>query len=97
MDEEQKISSELERRVKEAERKEREVQLMREQSVELRDLQYKLKTAQVTMERGLQLQEKRLIEDRDRAYNAAFDNYLDEERAEVKSWPWPCPLSQRVG
>ena len=60
-------------------------QKLRERSAELRQLQQQIETAAVVMGRELQLQERQMLAERERAYNDAFDAMLAEDRAKVRA------------
>jgi len=78
--EEVAIATELERRRTEKERHNKLVQKVREESAELRDLQEKLRAAEMNLERKLQLEEKKMIKNREQTYEAAFDELMERER-----------------
>eukprot|EP00959_Pyramimonas_sp_CCMP1952_P040832 853948-Pyramimonas_sp.AAC.1 len=78
--EEAMISAALEKTHKEDERRQREVQRIRNQSEELRWLQEKIRTAEVQMMRQLQLDEKVLIDQRKKQENDAYDTMLEANR-----------------
>ena len=66
-------------------------QKLRERSAELRQLQQQIETAAVVMGRELQLQERQMLAEHERAYNDAFDAMLADERAKVNLLgAWGC-------
>lgn len=82
-EEEGRIAAVLEQRQHDAERSEKELQRLRNESSELRELQEQIKTAKVAMARQMQLQEQRMKQAREREYNVAFDQYMDHERQQA--------------
>eukprot|EP00239_Pterosperma_sp_CCMP1384_P002910 CAMPEP_0197847500 /NCGR_PEP_ID=MMETSP1438-20131217/6345_1 /TAXON_ID=1461541 /ORGANISM="Pterosperma sp., Strain CCMP1384" /LENGTH=483 /DNA_ID=CAMNT_0043459441 /DNA_START=190 /DNA_END=1641 /DNA_ORIENTATION=+ len=78
--EDAKISAHIERTEKERERQARVVQRIKNESEELRWLAEKLSAAEMNLERKLQCDEKKIIQNRERAYEAAFDDLMENER-----------------
>jgi len=79
-EEDAKIASHLEKQRKEENRNQRIVQRIRGESEELRSLQEKLRTAEVNMQRKLQLDEKAMLQERDRQYAAGMDAEMEHYR-----------------
>lgn len=77
-EEEERMATAMARRVNEAERKDKEVQRLREQSQELKDLAEKIRIARINKERGLQLQEKAQIKAQQREYDDTYNKYVHE-------------------
>eukprot|EP00798_Chlamydomonas_sp_ICE-L_P020592 gene20592-27390_t len=77
-DEEEKMAAALARRTHDKDVKDKEVQRLREQSSELKELAEKIRTAKVNKERGLQLQEKAQIKVQQNEYETAMHTYVLE-------------------
>lgn len=77
--EEERIATVLAQRQNDRDRTMREVQQLREQSEELRDLAEKIRLARANKERALQLKEKAVIQQREFEYNRTFENLLEEQ------------------
>ncbi|KAK3250443.1 hypothetical protein CYMTET_40173 [Cymbomonas tetramitiformis] len=78
--EDAKIASHLERTRKESERQQRVVQRIRNESEELRALSEKLRAAEMNLERTNQLKERKMLQSREKEYNASYDNLMENER-----------------
>lgn len=83
-EDEARMASELERRLKDMDRKTREVQRLRDESDELRKLQELIKTAKMNRERHLQVQEKVVMVEQRKQYDAAFDQVMADRLAEER-------------
>lgn len=81
-EDEGRMASELERRLKDMERKTREVQRLRDESDELRKLQELIKTAKMNRERHMQVQEKVVMVEQRKQYDAAFDQVMSDRLVE---------------
>ncbi|GMH38150.1 hypothetical protein BSKO_06034 [Bryopsis sp. KO-2023] len=81
--EEDSIASELSKQYIEQQRKEREVQSLREQSEELRELAEKIRAARVNKERHLQKQERAMIARREEQYKHLFDKRMEDDRRDA--------------
>ena len=81
--EDQRISEEIERTKRDEERQERQRQRVREESEELRNLREKLRAAEMNFQRSLQLEEKAILETRQREYDVAQQRMM-EEKLEVQ-------------
>ncbi len=84
-EEEEKIATALARRQLEKDRKEKEIQQLREQSAELRELAEKIRIAKVNKERSLQLQAKATAKVQAAEYDEAFNKYIDEVDAAAEA------------
>uniref|UniRef100_A0A7R9SVN5 Meiosis-specific nuclear structural protein 1 n=1 Tax=Polyblepharides amylifera TaxID=1486889 RepID=A0A7R9SVN5_9CHLO len=82
-EEDAKIAAHLEKVHKEDEISQRLVQRVRNESEELRWLQEKLRTAEVSMLRKLQVDEKHIIKERDVQYNSQMDAQMELGRQKV--------------
>eukprot|EP00195_Chlamydomonas_chlamydogama_P011039 CAMPEP_0202890232 /NCGR_PEP_ID=MMETSP1392-20130828/721_1 /ASSEMBLY_ACC=CAM_ASM_000868 /TAXON_ID=225041 /ORGANISM="Chlamydomonas chlamydogama, Strain SAG 11-48b" /LENGTH=479 /DNA_ID=CAMNT_0049573769 /DNA_START=242 /DNA_END=1678 /DNA_ORIENTATION=- len=80
-EEEEKLTNALSRRQQEKDRKDKEIQRLREQSSELRDLAEKIRIARMNKERSLQLQEKAQIKQQQMEYDHAFNTYVEQSEA----------------
>lgn len=81
--EEEAIVNALEVKKKEAERHEKLVQKVSEESEELRELKEKLRAAEVNFERKLQQEERSMIDDRNDQYNSALDTMMEQNRVKA--------------
>lgn len=82
-EEEERIAAVLQQRIRESERSAKELQQLRNESAELRDLQDKIKTAKVVMGRAMQLQEHHMMQQREQEYNQALDQSMDDQRLQA--------------
>ncbi|KAL0040762.1 hypothetical protein WJX79_004724 [Trebouxia sp. C0005] len=82
-EEEERIAAVLQQRMRESERSAKELQQLRNESAELRDLQEKIKTAKVVMGRAMQLQEHHMMQQREQEYNQALDQSMDDQRLQA--------------
>ncbi|KAG1661219.1 hypothetical protein FOA52_008264 [Chlamydomonas sp. UWO 241] len=85
-DEEERMAVALSKQMRERERKERELQQLREQSDELKQLTEKIRIARISKARAEQLVEKQTIRQQERKYDETFNKYIDEvdKAAEAK-------------
>ena len=51
-------------------------------------MQDKIKTAKVVMGRAVQVQEHQMMQEREREYNQALDQTMDQQRLQANSWPF---------
>ncbi|KAL3139576.1 hypothetical protein ABBQ38_003895 [Trebouxia sp. C0009 RCD-2024] len=84
-EEEERIAAVLQQRMHDSERKTKELQQLRNESAELRDLQDKIKTAKVVMGRAVQMQEHQMMQEREREYNQALDQTMDQQRLQAST------------
>eukprot|EP00877_Chromochloris_zofingiensis_P008487 jgi/Chrzof1/3892/Cz13g12110.t1 len=83
-EEEERLTTTLANQMQEQERSSREIQRLREQSEELRELAKKIRAARVNKERALQLQEKASLAAQEAEYDKAYDTMLmTQDRAGV--------------
>ena len=64
-------------------RAELDLKRVREESEELRELEDKLRAAEMNMERKLQLEEARMLEKRDQQYHAYYDTVMEAQRQKL--------------
>jgi len=79
-EEDARIAAFLQKQQQDLERDERLVQRVRQDSDELRQLQEKLNMAEVSMMRKLQLQEKKVVQAQQAAYDSALDAQVEKTR-----------------
>lgn len=79
-EEDARIAGFMEQKHKEKQRKDMFVAKVANESEELRSLKEKLRTAEVTMQRKLQLEEKQLIEGREKEYESGMDAVMEKYR-----------------
>lgn len=75
-----RLAKELERRRTEELRQEREIQRICEESEELRELEARLKLAYMNKERASQHEERAMLEEMERARDAAIDDQMEHDR-----------------
>ena len=64
-------------------RAELDLKRVREESEELRELEDKLRAAEMNMERKLQLEEARMLEKREQQYHAYYDTVMEAQRQKL--------------
>lgn len=64
-------------------RAELDLKRIREESEELRELEDKLRAAEMNMERKLQLEEARMIKEREQQYHAYYDTVMESQRQKL--------------
>ena len=64
-------------------RAELDLKRVREESEELRELEDKLRAAEMNMERKLQLEEARMLEKREQQYHAYYDTMMEAQRQKL--------------
>lgn len=75
---EERISATLAEKQRQEQKKQKEIQRLREESAELRELAEKIRTAKVSKERALQVQEKAMLAEQEREHQRQFDDMMTD-------------------